>query len=144
MTDEERREVARKLRELPDDVYLVEKAWHDEGIETCCHDQTDYYQIHDAVLDILPADYMHPCDYAELHDRLADLIDRPTCGNVSEFGSHTVTVSNFADDRSFDFVCSRCGIHLDGDEMDSSPLTDEKFAHHALRYCPNCGAEVVK
>lgn len=75
---------------------------------------------------------------------LADLIDRPTCKNVSEFGSHTVTVSNFAENENFDFVCSRCGIHLDGGETESSPLTDEKFARHALRFCPNCGAEVVE
>lgn len=79
-----------------------------------------------------------------IYNRLADLINRPTCKNVSEFGSHTVTVYDFEKDENFDFVCSRCGIHLDGGEMGSSPLTDEKFARHALRYCPNCGAEVVE
>ena len=65
------------------------------------------------------------------------------CKNVSKFGSHTVTVCNYADDECFDFVCSRCGIHLDGGEMDSSPLLDEKFSRYELRYCPYCGAEVI-
>lgn len=76
--------------------------------------------------------------------RLADLIDRPTCKNNSEFGSHTVTVPDAANDECFDFVCSRCGIHLMGDEMDNSPLLDDRFRSYALRYCPNCGAEVVE
>lgn len=66
-----------------------------------------------------------------------------TCKNDSKFGSHTVTVGDYSQDECFDFVCSRCGIHLDGDEMDSSPLLDEKFSHYALRYCPYCGAEVI-
>lgn len=77
-----------------------------------------------------------------IYNRLADLIDRPTCKNNSEFGSHTVTVPDAANDECFDFVCSRCGIHLMGDEMDNSPLLDDRFRSYALRYCPNCGAEV--
>lgn len=77
-------------------------------------------------------------------DRLADLIDRPTCKNDSEFGSHTVTVGNYSQDECFDFVCSRCGIRLYKDEMGNSPLMDEELEHRALRYCPSCGAEVVK
>ena len=65
------------------------------------------------------------------------------CRNVSEFGNHMVTVGNYSHDECFDFVCSRCGIRLSGDEMDSSPLLDEKLTHHALRYCPYCGSEVM-
>lgn len=140
--DEERREVARRLRKMPCDVYELEAAWKREGIETECHDQTDYYQIHDAILGCLPAEHMHPCDYEELHSRLADLIDRPTCKNDSEFGSHTVTVCNYSQDECFDFVCSRCGIRLYEDEMGNSPLMDEELEHCALRYCPSCGSEV--
>lgn len=75
-------------------------------------------------------------------DRLADLIDRPACKNDSKFGSHTVAVSNYSHDECFDFVCSRCGIRLYKDEMGNSPLMDEELEHHVLRYCPSCGAEV--
>ena len=122
ITDEERREVARKLREMPCDVYELEAAWKREGIETECHDQTDYYQIHDAILGCLPAEHMHPCDYEELHSRLADLIDRPTCA--------------MAFDRAAGMVaCSGCGEHF------------AAGAHYldrgAWNHCPNCGAVVV-
>lgn len=79
-----------------------------------------------------------------IYARLADLIDRPKCKNVSEFGSHTVMQGDAFKDEEFDFVCSKCGINLMGDEMDSSPLLDGKFEHHALSFCPNCGAEVVE
>lgn len=116
VTDEERREVARRLRKMPCDVYELEAAWKREGIETECHDQTDYYQIHDAILGCLPAEHMHPCDYEELHSRLADLIDRPTCRKVipSEMEGYV--------------FCSICGAEIG--------------EYGVPRYCHNCGAEV--
>ena len=80
--------------------------------------------------------------WASILHSLADLVDRPTCRNVSEFGSHTVAVANSIRDECYDFVCSRCGLRLSGDEMDNSPLMDEELGHRALRYCPSCGAEV--
>lgn len=75
---------------------------------------------------------------------VAELIDRPICKNVSEFGSHTFAISDVANNDRFDFVCSRCGIRLMGDELYNSPLVDKTFAHYELRYCPNCGAEVER
>ncbi len=123
--DSKRREVARRLRDAAKRDGSVEFDGVD-SLESCVFGEIT-------------------CStWASILHSLADLVDRPTCENVSEFGSHTVTVSNFAKDESFGFVCSRCGIRLMSDEMGSSPLIDEKFAHHALRYCPNCGAEVVK
>ena len=74
-TDAERRAVARRLRELPTDMYEVEELWEMKGLDTCCKDQTDYYLIHFALFECFPADHMHPCDYEELHTRLADLIE---------------------------------------------------------------------
>lgn len=74
-TNDERREVAARLRELPIDMYEVLKSWAFEGIDTICSDQTDYYLIHEAVFGCIPAEHMCLCDYKELHMRLADLID---------------------------------------------------------------------
>ncbi len=71
-------------------------------------------------------------------ERLIDLIERPTCGNKSEFGSHTVTVPDSASDECFDFVCSRCGIHLMGDELDCGAEVQDG---NELLPCPFCGSE---
>lgn len=123
--DEKRREVAKRIRELPADVYNVTMEWHDEGIDTNCQDQTDYYQLHNVVMGCLPAENMHPCDYEEFHGLLADLID-PTCEYVP-----------IGDER---FGCSECGntARLDYDV----PVTDETTM--PFKHCPNCGARVVR
>lgn len=55
-------------------------------------------------------------------ERLADLIDRPTCKNL-------------AIKPADELLCSECGEHVDIAYMESA---DD---YHA-RYCPNCGAEV--
>lgn len=87
--DTERREAARRLRELPTDMHEVEELWEMKGLDTCCKDQTDYYLIHFALFGCFPADHMHPCDYEELHNRLADLIEpQPITGDTSD-GYHT-------------------------------------------------------
>lgn len=117
-TNEERREVATMLRELPADVCEVEGQWGTEGIVTECHDQTDYYMIHHALLGCLPAEHMHPCDYGELHARLADLIEpepERTCRNLGgEDGTNY---------EHYDFGCSACGYAADISDPD---------------YCPRC------
>ena len=77
-TDDERREVARRLRGLNGNVSHVRRVYEDEGSSILCDDQADYYQICHAVAGYLPAEHMHPCDYEELHARLADLIE-PSC-----------------------------------------------------------------
>lgn len=59
----------------------------------------------------------------ETYAALADLIDRPTCRNLS---------LKLADV----LLCSECGEHVDIAYMETC---DE---YHA-KYCPNCGAEVV-
>lgn len=56
----------------------------------------------------------------EVFERLADLIDRPTCRNIGgEEGTNG---------EHYDFFCSACGYAGDFAEPN---------------YCPNCGAEVV-
>lgn len=88
-TSDERRDMARKLRELPIDMYEVEEKWESEGLNTDCHDQTDYYLIYFVLFGCFPAEHMNMGDYEELHDRLADLIEpQHIDGNTSD-GYHT-------------------------------------------------------
>ena len=56
--------------------------------------------------------------------RIADLIDRPTCKNLA---THLVD----------ELVCSACGERVDIAYLDSED-------DYRVRYCPGCGAEVVK
>ena len=119
VTNNERRAVAARLRELPTDMYEVEELWEMKGLDTCCKDQPDYYLIHFALFECFPVDHMHPCDYEELHNRLADLIDpkqERTCIYVY-------------DEKSSVWRCSECG--------GLEPVGDH------VRYCPDCGAKVV-
>lgn len=62
-------------------------------------------------------------DVYNLPERLADLIDRPTCKNL-------------ATKPADELLCSECGEHVDIAYMESA---DDYHAKH----CPNCGAEVV-
>lgn len=130
-TNDERREVAKRLRELPIDMYEVEERWEAEGLGTDCHDQTDYFLIHNVLFGCLPAEHMHPCDYEELHARLADLIEpeERTCHDVS-FDSR-------------EFVCSWCGCHIDVLDIESEPTMWLGGSPIEPSFCPNCGARVV-
>lgn len=127
ISDDERREVAARLRELPSDTYAALKRWEEGGlfIDASIGDEADYSQIHNAIIGCFPAEHMHPGDYEELHELLADLIDRPTCQMVE------CTVDHGS--RSWGMCCTACG---------------KEFEHvkpgFGWRYCPNCGAEVVE
>lgn len=134
ITDNERREVAQKLRGLPINMYSTIDEWEKDGlfINNSVSDEGDYSQIHDAVFGYFPAEYMHPGDYEELHERLADLIDRPTCNDVADFDHES-------------FKCSRCGyrvLSIDG-APDSAKLVAPEGGVIDFGYCPNCGAEVI-
>lgn len=135
ITDDERREVAQKLRGLPIDMYSTIDEWEKDGlfINSSVSDEGDYSQIHDAVFGYFPAEYMHPGDYKELHERLADLIDRPTCYDVG---------------GAYKFRCSVCGCTIDIFKEDVYGTGDgvmtigDDFLYNPS-FCPNCGAEVV-
>ena len=107
-TSDERRDMARKLRELPIDMYEVEEKWESEGLNTDCHDQTDYYLIYFVLFGCLPADHMHLCDYEELHTRLGHLIEdedgRTAC---SECGCTALYMSSAT-------YCPDCGARVVG------------------------------
>lgn len=129
-TNDERREVAAKLRELPIDMYEVKELWEMKGLDTCCKDQTDYYLIHFALFGCFPADHMHPCDYEELHARLADLIEpeERTCHIIEQV--ETGPTSSGKVHR-----CSACG----------KPLPGWLFKERRIvSYCFKCGAKVVE
>lgn len=130
ISNDERREVAARLRELPSDTYEASKEWVMEGlfIDASIGDEADYSQIHNAVFGCFPAEHMHPGDYEELHERLADLIDRPTC-HVVEHKTHCGS-----------YGCEEAGtlwVLSCGDEC----VNDSDFPP---RYCPECGAEVTE
>lgn len=130
--------MARKLRELPIDMYEVEEKWESEGLNTDCHDQTDYYLIYFVLFGCLPADHMHLCDYEELHTRLADLIEpelERTCQmDKSEF-------ADFAQEYEGLHSCHKCGeqtavlacVNESGDMEWVKP-----------RFCGFCGAKVAE
>lgn len=121
ITDEERREIAQKLRGLPIDMYSTIDEWEKDGlfINNSVSDEGDYSQIHDAVFGYFPAEYMHPGDYEELHERLADLIDRPTTTRHGKFKTKYGRETP---------LCEVCGYSI-GDMR--------------WNYCPKCGAAIV-
>ena len=121
ITDKDRNEVARKLRGLPVDMYSTIDEWEKDGlfINNSVCDEGDYSQIHDAVFGYFPAEYMHPGDYEELHERLADLIDRPTTTRHGKFKTKYGRVTP---------CCEVCGYSI-GDMR--------------WNYCPKCGAAIV-
>lgn len=61
----------------------------------------------------------------EVFEGLADLIDRPTCHDTNG-----VRVNNDC------FACSECGSEFNTWDYNGGWAT--------VRYCPNCGAEVIK
>ena len=91
ISDDERRKVAARLRELHSDTYAASKEWEKDGlfIDASLSDEADYSQIHNVVLGCFPAEHMHPGDYEELHECLANLIEpQPIDENTSD-GYHT-------------------------------------------------------
>lgn len=60
---------------------------------------------------------------AQAFDRLADLIDRPTCENGERLNERT-------------FLCSVCGY-------EAYAYSDSNCNPHDFSYCPDCGAEVM-
>ena len=124
---EERREVAERLRKLPFDMVPVIKELEEDEllIDASLNDEADYSQIHNAVFGVFPAEHMHPGDYEELHERLADLIDPiPTCHAKQDYDRDEPIQGRW-------WKCDRCGEHF---------IYERGLAP---RFCPECGARVV-
>ncbi len=108
-SDEERRETAARLRALHEN-----------------HDWYDFDQEVDGIESAVGCNYGQPHVSQGLLLRLADLIDRPTCRDLSERSGE------FASDV---FTCSACGNEI--------ATWDGAGGWLDVRYCPFCGAEVV-
>lgn len=112
-SDKRRREVAERLRNIcycedDDGTYVCDGA---DIIEALCLEAADPF-VADGF----------PCSEIE---RLADLIDRPTC-KIRYDSVH------------IDYVCNRCGQHY------GYPATSDGNGHPVeFKFCPTCGAEVV-
>lgn len=105
ISDEKRREVAENLRNLTIGRSIQYKEQFFDELAEVVVGFEDYHDF-DVVL-----------------EKLADLIDRPTCKN-----------SECLYDGSF-FECSKCGERWE--------LTCGSPADNHLCFCPRCGAEVV-
>lgn len=127
INDDERRAVAARLRALPIDIYAAFNEWGRDGlfVDANIYDEADYGQIHNAVFGYFPAEHMNLGDCKELHERLADLIDRPTCEMKS------IPKSSYR-------VCSRCGAFVRRDAVTNCTEVIP------VRRCPNCRVRVVK
>lgn len=104
IADEERREVVARLREwlaIP----CYERPWSRDAMQSL-----------GKMVGAVPGE--------NIVERIADLIDRPTCEMTECSIDHG--------SRSWGMRCSRCGTEFE----------HEKPAY-GWRYCPNCGAEVA-
>lgn len=69
-------------------------------------------------------------NYVHIVERLAELIDRQTCHNVSV--------------RDDVFKCSECGAEFEPVAVNGNEYEDVFYIPLNPLYCPNCGAEVIK
>lgn len=113
ISDEERREVAARLR-----------ANHRRDRET----QGTFIARMVKGSDTVTASYI-----CRLPERLADLIDRPTCRNIADFEKES-------------FRCSRCGCRVlaTGSTPDGVLVVTSEAFPVDWYSCPVCGAEVVE
>lgn len=112
ISNEQRRRVAQRMRNEIHFMRLNQEWYETEDDAVECGNRA-FRNIANAVI---PYSYLGN-DYIGVVERLADIIDRPTCQNVSGYKDT--------------FECSECRCRVF-----STPLMP--------RYCPNCGAEVVE
>ena len=108
ISDEERREVAARLR-------------YEESADPGCLNMIGEWYLFSFLQSINRA-VDNGTEY-RLRERLADLIDRPTCKNAADLYDGGL------------FECSKCGERWE--------LTCGNLADNHLCFCPRCGAEVV-
>lgn len=119
INDKKRHEVAENLRQQLK--YMRENDSYEKDLDVVCCGNLTYRNIAGSVE--LYGNF-EKGNYVHIVELLADLIDHPTCKNVS----------NPYDGSCFE--CSRCGEEWE--------LTCGSPADNHLNYCPNCGAEVIK
>lgn len=113
ISDDERRDVARKLRE-------IER-------QTLC-ELTDGELI-DFLVETVGFNRYTNEDFDEgLLGRIADLIDRPTCRNIGD---------------DYMFKCSECGAEFEPVTVNGNEYGEVFYTPLKPLYCSACGAEVV-
>lgn len=112
ISDEERRRVAQNLRNSR---YLLKPVPSGKQIMSMTRAASELELAHEG-------NYLNQSGF----ERLADLIDRPTCSN-------TVKDSELC---GFEFQCSHCELAW---HFDVGGLEDNEF-----NYCPKCGREITK
>ncbi len=117
INDETRRMVAENLRKQL--WYMRENDDYEKDVDGTECGNTAYRNIAWAVE---PYGNSKKGNYVHIVERLADLIDSPTCKNL-------------AIKPADELLCSECGEHVD------IAYVENADDYHA-RYCPNCGAEV--
>lgn len=108
ISDTERREVAARLR-------------YEESADPGCLNMIGEWYLFSFLQSINRA-VDNGTEY-RLRERLADLIDRPTCENGERLNERT-------------FLCSACGY-------EAYAYSDSNCNPHDFSYCPECGAEVM-
>lgn len=136
ISDEKRREVAERLR---DEIgYMRElRAWYEEDSDVVERGNAAYRNIAHSV--IPGGEYGN--DYIGMVNRLADLIDRPTCELVEVWDDERM--EHYLDCTACHF--GRLAIKQDdeGKRFNSRALWTS-VDYTALTHCPYCGAEVVR
>ena len=124
VSDEKRREVAQKLR-WQASFMRIYREWYEADKDVVECGNRAYRNIADTVIPFSYVDH----DYIGIVERLADLIDRPTCRNVS--GNQDM------------FECSecRCMVEIVGEK--GNEYGDVFSTPFIPNFCPQCGAEVV-
>lgn len=124
ITDEERRQIAYRLHEEAEN-------WRDFAKDDTLFDMCDATFVESVLSAFQLNDMdMHVC---EAFDKLADLIDRPTCYDAADFDRES-------------FKCSRCGfrvLSIDG-APDAAKLVGTNGGVADFGFCPSCGAMVVE
>ena len=114
INDNQRREVAARLRESREFISSLPKTTPEQNA-------FDTFELILACIGY---------EQGNLFDRLADLIDRPTCKNESGYKNI--------------FLCSECGARLEIAAEEGNEYGDIFNTPLQPRFCPVCGAEVVE
>lgn len=125
-TNEERREVAENLRKQLMAMREDDRYKKDVDVVECGN--TAYRNI---AWSVELYGNLEKGNYVHIVERLAYLIDRPTC-KPKDRGR------GYVDDVCDSFWCPNCGFEIDVHIGEDQHLTE------AAKYCPNCGAEVVE
>lgn len=128
ISDEERRKVVKALRE-PSNLLDIHASLYN-AFDTCA----------EAVATTVPADY-YEHNNRRLLNRLADLIDRPTCELVEVWDDET---------KQHYLDCTACRFGRLAFELDDAGMRFNSRAlwasvdYTVLTHCPYCGADVVR